>query len=74
MKVWYDPATGILRFGAGTIGLERMEVLNAMGQLMIDQPIRNGGMECNLGPLPAALYIVRATGNGWAASSRFIAP
>jgi hypothetical protein len=74
MKVWYDPATGVLRFGAGTIGLERMEVLNAVGQLMIHKPIRNGGMECNLGPLPAALYIVRATGAGWAASSRFIAP
>lgn len=72
MKVWYDPTTGVLRFGPETIGIESIQVLNAVGQLMIDQPVRNGGMELNLGPLPVALYIVRATGIGWTASSRFI--
>lgn len=72
MKVWYDPATGVLRLWTEAIGLDRVQVLNSLGQLLFDQPIRNGYVELSLGPLPAAIYIVRATGIGWAASSRFI--
>lgn len=72
LKVWYDPATGVLRLWTEATGLERVHVLNAVGQLMLDRPIRNGGMELNLGLLPVDLYIVRVTGTGWTASSRFI--
>lgn len=72
MKVWCDPATGVLRIRMEPVGFERVQVMNAAGQLMIDQPLQNGLLELGLGPFPAAMYIARATGVGCAATSRFI--
>ncbi|MBX2983368.1 MAG: T9SS type A sorting domain-containing protein [Flavobacteriales bacterium] len=67
-----NPAKDILSVRTELMGLDRVELLNALGQLMLSLPLHQGVVRIDVAHLPAATYIIRATGTGRSAYTRFI--
>ncbi|MBX2983367.1 MAG: SBBP repeat-containing protein [Flavobacteriales bacterium] len=67
-----NPTNDFLTVRTELMDLDRVEVLNALGQLVLSLPLHQGLLRMDVSHLPAATYIIRATGTGRSAYTRFI--
>ena len=65
ISVYPNPTSGL--FIVESEDVEKIEVYNAMGQLIYTKTAYDGQTEINLGNAADGMYLVRVTGKGWTA-------
>jgi hypothetical protein len=71
-KMYPNPATDALYIEPADASIRSVEVYDATGKLLMNEPVTGKALKLNTASLPAGLYMVRMRGNAGTASSRFI--
>ena len=72
LRLYPNPATNVLTVQTSFSGINAIEILNALGQVVLRQPLQNGSASLDVVALPQASYIVRALGPTVSTYARFI--
>ncbi len=71
-KMYPNPAMDALYIEPADASIRFVEVYDATGKLLMNEPVTGKALKLNTASLPAGLYMVRMKGNAGTASSRFI--